>query len=196
MKDESPSAWREVWAMLRAIVIAVIIALLVRQFVVETYQVDGISMEPTLQNGERLLVNKFIYRFETPHVGQIIVFHPPIPGITVDYVKRVIALPGQTFYSKDGQIFINGKLLAEPWEPASWLGDFTGSEFLKQPNDDCPYSGPVDPNPITIPTGYVFVLGDHRAVSYDSRCFGIVPMASIRGQVMLVWWPFADFRTL
>ena len=194
MKNASPSAWREVWAMLRAIVSAVIIALLVRQFVVETYQVDGISMEPTLQNGERLLVNKFIYDFESPHVGQIIIFHPPIPGVKVDYVKRVIALPGQTFYVKDGQVFINGQLLPEPWEPKSWLGNFTGSEFIGGTTSDCPGPLPVNHHPITIPPGHIWVLGDHRLVSTDSRWFGPVPISSIKGMVMLIWWPFPNFR--
>ena len=176
----------------RTLAIAVGIALLIRQFVVETYQVNGTSMQPTLQSGERLLVNKFTYRFGPPRVGQIIVFQPPIPGDTVAFVKRVIALPGQTFLMRDGQVYVDGKLQAEPWEPQRWRTQFTGSEFIGLlANPDCPLSGsgPVDQRPITVPPGHVWVLGDHRRVSADSRCFGPVPISSIRGQVMLIWWP-------
>jgi signal peptidase I len=112
----------------------------------------------------------------------------------VDYVKRVIALPGQTFFVKDGQVFINGQLLPEPWEPKSWLGDFTGSEFIGGSTSDCPGPLPVNNQPITIPPGHIWVLGDHRLVSTDSRCFGPVPISSIKGMVMLIWWPFPNFR--
>ena len=190
------STWREVRETVVALGIALLAALLIRQFVVETFRVDGTSMEPNLQNGERLLVNKFIYRFGPPRIGQIVIFHPPIPGDTVDFVKRVIALPGQTFFMKNGQVYVDGKLQPEPWEPESWRTNFTGSQFLDGPNSGCPLTGPVDEKPITVPPGHIWVLGDHRLVSEDSRCFGPVPISSIRGQAMLIWWPFQDFRTV
>lgn len=192
-----PAAWREFWDTVRTVGIALVIALLIRQFVVETYQVKGTSMQPNLQNGERLLVNKFVYRFGQPHIGQIIVFQPPIPGDTVAFVKRVVALPGQTFWMKDGQVYVDGKLQVEPWEPPSWRTHFTGSEFINgMQTGECPLSGSVDAQPITVPPGHIWVLGDHRKVSEDSRCFGPVPISSIRGQVMLIWWPFSDLRTV
>jgi len=181
----------------RAIVIAVVVALLIRQFVIETYQVNGISMQPTLQNGERLLVAKFVYHFSAPHIGQIIIFRPPIPGVTEDYVKRVIAVAGQTFYMRDGQVYVNGQLQQEPWEPASWRGTFTGSEYVGGLYGNCPSPVlPVNTQPIVIPPGTVWVLGDHRVVSIDSRCFGPVPLSRIRGEAVLIWWPLADFRPL
>ncbi len=196
-QDSASTPWRDVWDTVRAILIAIIVALLIRQFVVETYQVNGVSMEPNLQNGERLLVNKFIYRFTTPHAGQIVIFHPPVPGVTVDYVKRVIAVAGQTFQMKQGQVYINGQLQAEPWEPQSWRDNFTGSQYVGGQYGNCPSPAlQVNTHPIVIPAGHIWVLGDHRDDSIDSRCFGPVPISSVRGQAMLIWWPFPDFRAL
>lgn len=186
---------REVWETVRAIVVAVVIALLLRTFVIETFQVQGFSMEPTLQNGERLLVNKVVLHLTPPHIGQIIVFRPPLPaapalvaaGIAeasceytpdppVDFVKRVIALGGDTVDMRDGQVYIDGVLQPEPFLPPVWRDTFTS------------------PTPVTIPSGDVFVLGDHRAASEDSRCFGPVPISRIVGVVQLIWWPLADAR--
>jgi signal peptidase I len=170
------SGWGELWETVQAVVIAVVLALLIRQFVVETYRVDGVSMEPTLQNNERLLVNKFIFRFTKPKAGEIIIFKPPIPGETQDFVKRVIAVGGQTFSMQNGVVYVNGQAQPEPWLPASYrVGTFA---------------------PVTVPPGDVWVLGDHRGDSEDSRVFGPVPLSSIQGEAILVWWPLADFRAL
>ncbi len=173
----SSGGWAEVWDTVRTLVVAVAVALLIRQFVVQTYRVDGISMEPTLQNNERLLVNKFIYRFTPPQPGQVIVFQPPIPGVTTDYVKRVIAVAGQTFSMQNGVVYIDGAVQPEPWLPAAYRDHATVG-------------------PITVPPGDVWVLGDHRAKSNDSRYFGPVPISAIRGEAILVWWPPADIRGL
>jgi len=172
-----PSGWGEFWDTVQAIVIAVVLALLIRQFVVETYRVEGESMQPTLQNNERLLVNKFIFRFAQPKPGEIIVFRPPIVGEQQDFVKRVIALGGESVSMQNGQVYINGQLQAEPWLPPAWRDQASMPAF-------------------TVPGGDVWVLGDHRAASEDSRIFGPVPLASIRGEAMLVWWPLNDFRLL
>jgi signal peptidase I len=171
------SGWGELWETIQAVVIAIVLALLIRQFVVETFRVDGVSMEPTLQNNERLLVNKFIYRFTKPKAGEIIIFLPPIPGQTQDFVKRVIAVGGQTFQMQNGVVYVNGKVQPEPYLPASWRGN---ASF----------------GPVTVPLGDVWVLGDHRMDSEDSRIFGPVPISAIRGEAMLVWWPLSDFRVL
>lgn len=172
------SGWGELWDTVQAIVVAVVLALLIRQFVVETYKVDGQSMDPTLQNGERLLVNKFIYRFTSPKPGQIIIFHPPIPGVTQDFVKRVIAVGGETVQMQDGVVYVDGQVQPEPYLPPSYRDHYNS------------------PQPFTVPAGDVWVLGDHRDASEDSRFFGPVPISSIRGEAMLVWWPLGDFRGL
>ncbi len=169
-------AWAEVWDTLRAVVIAVAVALLIRQFVVETYQVKGESMEPTLWNGERVLVNKMALRFGPPHIGEIIVFHPPL-NTPDDFIKRIVALGGQTVSMTAGNVYVNGQPQPEPYLPPSWRGHQTMA-------------------PVRVPAGDVWVLGDHRQYSEDSRIFGPVPVKSIQGVGMLVWWPPRNFRTL
>lgn len=172
------SGLSEVWDTVRAVAVAVVVALLVRHFVVETYKVNGESMQPTLQNGERLLVNKFVYRLRAPKPGEVIVFHPPLPT-TEDFVKRIIAIGGQTISMQDGVVYIDGQIQSEPYLPPSWRDHYNLS-------------------PITVPVGDVWVMGDHRAASEDSRFFPshFVPISSIHGEVMLVWWPLPDFRGL
>jgi len=161
-----------------AVAVAVVLALLVRHFVVETYRVNGESMQPTLQNGERLLVNKFVFRFSPPRVGEIIVFHPPLPT-SEDYVKRIVAVGGETVSMQNGEVYIDGRLQSEPYLPAAYRDHYTMA-------------------PLTVPPGDVFVLGDHRAASEDSRFFPghFVPVGSIHGEAVLIWWPPADFRAL
>ncbi len=161
-----------------AVAVAIVLALLMRQFVVETYRVNGESMQPTLQNGERLLVNKFVFRFQKPRVGEIIVFHPPLPTNEA-YVKRIVAVAGQTISMQNGYVYIDGHVQNEPYLPAAWRDHYTLA-------------------PLTVPAGDVFVLGDHRAASEDSRFFPghFVPVRSIHGEAVLIWWPPADFRTL
>lgn len=191
MTGRSNQVWTEVWDTGRAILIAIIVALLVRQFVVKTYQVSGISMQPTLQSGERLLVNRFIYRFSAPQIGQVVVLHPPLPT-SEDFVKRIVALPGETFVMRNGQVYVDGHLQPEPWEPRAWRDHFTGSRYVQGPQGNLV----VDSQAIRVPAGMVWVLGDHRAVSEDSRYFGPVPITSLRGLVFLIWWPLPDFRAL
>ncbi len=177
------STWREIGETARALIIAILVALFIRAFVVETFQVHGISMQPNLQNGERLLVNKFQYRFSKPQIGQIIIFHPPqiaaCPEVGPhpdDYVKRVIALAGETVSLSNGAVYVDGKLQPEPYLPLSWRsGNFA---------------------PYTVPAGDVWVLGDHRAVSLDSRCYGPIALSRIVGRVMLIWWPFNNAKWL
>jgi signal peptidase I len=165
-----------VWETVETVVIALALALLIRAFVVESFVVQGQSMEPTLQNGEHLLVNKFIYRFETPKAGQIIVFHPPLPT-TRDFIKRVIATPGEQVAMRTGVVYIDGVPQAESYLPASY-------------RDTANYP------PTLVPKGDVFVLGDNRRNSEDSRYFGFVPITSIRGQAIVIWWPPQDVGSI
>ena len=157
------------------LLVAVILALVVRTFVVESFVVQGVSMEPTFENNEHVLVNKMAFVFGPPKTGEIIVFHPPIPGVTEDYIKRVIATAGETVSIKSGNVYVDGQKLAQPfieyWDPSSF-------------------------HQVTVPKGDVFVLGDNRPDSYDSRYFGFVPDRSIAGQVVFAFWPMSRLGTV
>jgi signal peptidase I len=159
-----------------SIVIAVVLAFCIRYFIVEPYLVDGPSMRPTLQNAERLVVNKFIYRFRAPERGEILVFRYPRDP-SRDFIKRVIAIPGDTIEIKDGRVFVNQQLMNEPY-------------ILSKTRGDYPLS--------TVPEGHIFVMGDNRNNSEDSRFadVGFVPYDLIKGKAVLVFWPFDQFKSL
>lgn len=159
-----------------SIAIAVVLALFIRHFIVELYLVDGPSMQPTLVSNERLVVNKFIYRFRTPKKGEVLVFQYP-KDLSRDFIKRVIALPGDTIEIKDGHVFVNNQLQNEPF-------------ILSQTRGDYPLT--------TIPEGHIFVMGDNRNNSEDSRFpdVGFVPFNLIKGKAVLVFWPLSNLHTL
>ena len=159
-----------------SIVVAVILAFLIRQFVVELYIVDGPSMRPTLQSMERLVVNKFIYSFRAPQKGEILVFQYPRDP-SRDFIKRVIATPGDTIEIKDGHVYVNDQLKNEDYILEKTRGDFAKA---------------------TVPEGTVFVMGDNRNNSEDSRFadVGFVPYRLIKGKAMFVFWPLSEFKML
>ena len=159
-----------------SIVVAVVMALLIRYFVVEPYLVDGPSMRPTLDHGQRLLVNKFIYRFRAPEKGEILIFKYP-KDQSRDFIKRVIAVPGDTIEIRDGNVFVNEKLLTENYILSKTRGNYPKS---------------------VVPEGHIFVMGDNRNNSEDSRFkdVGFVPYDLIKGKAMMVFWPFNAFKAL
>ncbi len=146
---------------------ALVIVLVLNLFLVQTTRVDQQSMEPTLHPGQLLVLEKVSYYFHPPQRGNIVVFrlgtNPP------SYlIKRVIALPGETFEIKDGHVYINGQLLDEP--------------YISQ------VTYPPTP-PEVIPEGTIFVMGDNRGVSNDSRSFGPVPLSDVTAHAWLRYWP-------
>ena len=159
-----------------SIVIAVVLAMIIRTFVVELYLVDGPSMRPTLQHAQRLVVNKFIYHFRAPEKGEVLIFRYP-KDPSRDFIKRVIAVPGDTIEIKDGNVFVNGELQNEDYILSKCRGDYPKS---------------------TIPDGHIFVMGDNRNNSEDSRFpdVGFVPFDLIKGKAMLVFWPLDAWKTL
>ena len=159
-----------------SIAIAVVLAFLIRELIVELYLVDGPSMRPTLQSAERLVVNKFIYRFRPPERGEILVFRYPRDP-SRDFIKRVIAVPGDTIEIRDGRVYVNAALLNEPY-------------ILSKTRGNYPLA--------TVPDGHIFVMGDNRNNSEDSRFadVGFVPFDLIKGKAMLVFWPVSQFKTL
>jgi signal peptidase I len=160
------------------IVVAVLLAGLVRTFAFQTFWVPSASMTPTLGVYDRILVQKAFFTWHDVHEGDIVVFsHPPLdqcPGPQEgDLVKRVIALPGQTIYSSGNSIYVNGRLLAEPYLPRY---DPLGPPIASSQH------------PYRVPPGEFYLLGDNRSDSCDSRYWGPIEGSTIIGKVVLVWW--------
>ncbi len=159
--------------------ILVIAVFAASRLLVQNVQVRGLSMYPTLQNGEYMLVDTLSYHLHGPNRGDIIIFHPPVDH--EDYVKRVIGLPGERVEVRQGTVYINGKALNEP--------------YVRMPHT---YSWSAH----VVPPGDVFVLGDNRDASYDSHLWTnrqgqAVPFLSeskIIGRAMLSYWPPSDLR--
>lgn len=158
---------------IKTVAIIIIIAFFVRFYLVQPFIVDGSSMEPNFHNGQYLLVDKISYRLTTPKRGDVIVFHPP-KAPTLNYIKRIIALPGDTIDIQDGKITVNGAEIDEPYIPAEkTLVRNSAAANLKQTLG---------------PTEY-FVLGDNRDHSSDSREWGAMPRENIIGRAWVVIFP-------
>jgi signal peptidase I len=159
------------------ILVAVLLAGLLRAFAFQAFWIPSASMTPTLGVYDRVLVQKAFFSWHDVREGDIVVFsRPPLdqcPGPQGDLVKRVIALPGQAIYSSGNSIYINGRLLSEPYLPRY---DPIGPPIASRQH------------PYQVPPGEFYVLGDNRADSCDSRYWGPVTGASIIGKVVLVWW--------
>jgi signal peptidase I len=166
---------RAMWEAIETILVALILAFLIRTFVLESFVVHGYSMEPNLRNGEHVLVDKLIFDLVPPHDNEIIVLKPPILGVNEFFIKRVIGTPGQTVLMKNGYVYVNGRLQPEP--------------YLR-------YRGTANYGPVKVPPHDVFVLGDNRPESEDSRIFGMVPDANIQGQAFFAFWPLSRFGLL
>jgi signal peptidase I len=141
----------------------------VRPFVVEAFWIPSASMVPTLKYGDRVLVNKFIYRFTEPQRGDIIVFKS-VEGDGQDLIKRVVGVPGDEIAVRGGKLFVNGEPQKEP--------------YVNKKYPDRSFYAPT-----TVPKDHVFAMGDNRANSQDSRVFGPVPEQNIEGEAFLRFWP-------
>jgi signal peptidase I len=141
----------------------------VRPFVVEAFWIPSASMVPTLKYGDRVLVNKFIYRFTEPQRGDIIVFKS-VEGDGQDLIKRVVGVPGDEIAVRRGKLFVNGEPQKEP--------------YVNKKYPDRSFYAPT-----TVPKDHVFAMGDNRANSQDSRIFGPVPEKNIEGEAFLRFWP-------
>jgi signal peptidase I len=141
----------------------------VRPFVVEAFWIPSASMVPTLKYGDRVLVNKFIYRFTDPQRGDIIVFKS-VEGDGQDLIKRVVGVPGDEIAVRGGKLFVNGEPQKEP--------------YVNKKYPDRSFYAPT-----TVPKDHVFAMGDNRANSQDSRIFGPVPEKNIEGEAFLRFWP-------
>jgi signal peptidase I len=154
-----------VWDVLETVLLAVVLFLGIN-LVIARIRVDGPSMEPTLYSGEHVLVNRLAYKWAKPHRGEVIVFRFPRDP-RVDYIKRVIGLPGDEVYITNQQVFVNGQLLDEPY-------------IAEEPD----YFGRWQ-----VPENSLFVLGDNRNDSSDSHDWEFVPMQNVIGKALVVYWP-------
>lgn len=192
-EEKKSSMVREI---IETLLLALIIFLAVRA-VVLNFRVDGLSMNPSLENNEMLLVNRnaylnfdtwalvdwlplvdheeenVVYPFDPPERGDIVVFDPPVNGADQPYIKRVIGLPGETIEIRNGQVFVDSLRIEE--------------SYLEGESTFCP--GGQECEPAIIPEGSVFVLGDNRDNSQDSRLFGPVPVDNIIGKAWVTYWP-------
>jgi signal peptidase I len=185
---------RWVWDALETVLPALLIVVVVNLFLAQATRVEGQSMEPNIHHNQRLVVEKVSYHFRLPERGEIVVLKPPnwtplrldqrILGwlctalpieCTVDMpdplIKRVIGLPGETIEIRDGHVYVDGQLLEEPYVEQLTFGNVS---------------------PRVISPDYVFVLGDNRGASNDSRSFGEVALSNIIGRAWLRYWPFDD----
>ena len=206
-RDDHERARRPFWRELPVLVVlAFVVALLIKTFLLQAFYIPSASMEPTLVEGDRVLVEKISYRFHDPRRGDVVVFEKdvgPPPGTiapeddgspwqdlvdgvrglfgfptagTQDFIKRVIAVEGDTVEGRDGQVFVNGEPVDE-----SYLG----------PGTEISPFGPAE-----IPPGMIFVMGDNRTNSDDSRSFGPIEVDTVVGRAFVLIWPPADMSGL
>jgi signal peptidase I len=195
-RERGSSAGGSLLELVLIVAVALGLALGIQAFLVKPYRIPSESMVPTLQIGQRVLVNRIGDRFGDPHVGDVVVFHPPVgaergnqcgggeppPGqvclkesskrAKVNFIKRVVAGPGDRIFIRDGHVYRNGKRQNEPF--AEPCGGTDGCDL---------------PREVTVPAGHYFMMGDNRGSSDDSRFWGPVPRDWVIGQAFATYWP-------
>ncbi|MFC1559918.1 signal peptidase I [Candidatus Margulisiibacteriota bacterium] len=172
-KENKLYFWVVDW--IETIVVALILALIIRQFAFQTSEVMSGSMIPTLQIRDRVIVNKLVYKLKEPKRGEIILFKSTIDP-RKDFIKRLVALPGEEVAFRNGMLLINGKVISQ----SQWDVVWDSSAF----------------GPKKVPANSYFFVGDNRPQSYDSRFWGFVPKKNIIGKAFLLVWPPFHIRLL
>lgn len=165
------------WAMdiIEVFVISMSVFIIIYLFLVQPHQVKGQSMHPTFKDGEYLMTDKITYRRRDPKRGEVIVFKSPV-NESFDFIKRVIAGPGDTILIDDGQVYLNDNKLVEPYLADGYTTD--GGRFIREGVG------------FTVPQGTWVVMGDNRSHSSDSREWGPVPLENFVGRGFIRYWPF------
>ncbi|MCX7920118.1 MAG: signal peptidase I [bacterium] len=176
MKKSKLREWME------TIVTSFALVLILFTFAMKPFKIPSGSMEDTLKVGDMLFVSRFLYWFQEPARGDIIVFKAPSDGLKVDYIKRVVAVEGETLELKDGKLYINGNPIVEPYIKYS-------NTFYYEPRQ-------YNFGPVTVPKGYLFVMGDHRNNSKDSRYWGFLDKKFVKGKAFLIYFPITRIRLI
>lgn len=164
-----PSAHGHLSLWVRDVLISIAVSFMIITFLYQPVRVEGTSMQPELRDQDRLFINKFVYDFEGISRGDVVVFHYPRDP-EKSYIKRVIALPGDTLSIDEGRVYVNGKKIDEPYVPRRYRDERSIAAMVVPPNE-------------------YFVMGDHRSISSDSRDFGPVPRNLIYGKAAFIYWP-------
>jgi len=170
--------WRKIggsiWEFAKTLIIAFVLAQLIMVSVAQAFQVEQYSMEPTLLPHDRVLVDKILYRLREPRRGDVIVLKYPL-NPQRNYIKRIVALPGDVLEVKEGKLSVNGRRVIELYVNNGPQGNF---------------------GPLNVPADSVFVMGDNRNNSEDSRAFGALKKNLVVGQALLIYWPPQRLRVL
>jgi signal peptidase I len=192
VKPTQTKAGGELVEWIKALAIAGLLVFIIRWFLVSPFIVDGPSMQPNFWNRERIIVNKIVYDIRQPKRGEVIVFHVPEEGR--DFIKRVIGVPGDTIKVDGDTIYVNGKKIEETYLKKAYEQAHAAGGLYNVHNDD--RSGfPNGQFPDgKVPAGSLFVMGDNRSNSEDSRMIGFIPLNRVVGRADMVFWPLPDFH--
>ncbi|OKP92296.1 signal peptidase I [Paenibacillus sp. P3E] len=179
----------EVLEWIKAIAIALILVILIRWLLFKPFIVDGPSMRPNFHTGERVIVNEILYDIRSPQRGEVIVFHVPSEG--KDFIKRVIGVAGDTVKVEGDVVTVNGEPVNETYIKGAI--DQAHNNNTLYNNTNFPNEDITDG---TVPKGHVFVMGDNRSDSKDSRMIGYVPLSDIVGRADLIFWPVKDITMI
>ena len=188
LNEKQRSQMRAVWEWVFVVVVAIGAAMLIRVFLFQQYYIDGPSMQTTLMPEDRVLVNKMSYKLHDIHRGDVIVFDRVTNEVQHDdLIKRVLGLPGETLEIRSCVVYINGVQVEEPY-----LNPEQTSQI--EPSPRC--GSHTDMAPVVVPDEQVFVMGDNRVQSFDSRDFGPIDTDKVRGRAFVVIWPASAWAWL
>ena len=182
-RSDAKNLFRQAREWVSVILVAVVIAVVVRAFVLQQFYISGPSMEPTMYQDNRVLVDKLTFRFREPRLGDVVVFDRiTMNGDEVqhdDLIKRVIGTPGDTVEIKDCIVYVNDEEVAEPYLDQGILDEPDPTTRCRQP----------EMTPVTVAADEFFVMGDNRPESFDSRSFGTISRDIIVGRAFVIVWP-------